>query len=163
MGNVGGFSCHRMSTRRKFLLDCSAVSLTALAAPPTLLAGTAGPSLWRRSLDDISCEAFASQLRTKFRVFNARGRFIEVTLDRVKVRPDPPVQPGKAPPKDAGHEKFSLFFSGRRDEMLPQETRPFEHEILGRFDCFIVPIHTRDSRRINYEMVCNRRRRERPG
>ena len=148
-----------MQSRRKFLSVCSAVTAAALVFPKTIL-GKIVPASWRQlSLEDMSCETFAGQLDTTFWIHAAPGRSIQVKLVEVKRRQDRPLKPGQRPPGDAGNEKFSLFFSGFRSELLPQDTYAFEHEALGRFDLFIVPVGTRSPCKITYEMVFNRPRR----
>jgi hypothetical protein len=147
-----------MQSRRRFLSVSSAISMAALVFPKGLLARAALPSWRQASLEDLSCETFAGQLNTTFWIHAAPARSIPVKLDEVRRRPDKPLQPGQRPPGDAGNEKFSLFFSGLRRELLPQDTYTFEHETLGRFDLFIVPVGTRNPHKINYEMVFNRPR-----
>jgi hypothetical protein len=148
-----------MQSRRKFLSVCSALSAAALVFPKTILAGAVLP-LWRqRSLEDMSCETFAGQLNTTFWIHAAPARSIQVKLVEARPRQDRPLKPGQRPPGDAGNEKFSLFFSGHRSELLPQNTYTFEHEALGRFDLFIVPVGTRNPLKITYQMVFNRPRR----
>ena len=147
-----------MQSRRKFLSVCSAVSTAALVFPKAILARAALPSWRQTSLEDLSCEMFAGQLNTTFWIHAPPGRFMPVNLVEVRRRPDKPLQPGQRPPGDAGNEKFSLFFSGLRSELLPQETYAFQHEVLGRFDLFIVPIVTRNPHKIDYETVFNRPR-----
>ncbi len=126
--------------------------------PPGLLAGITSQISRRLGLDDLSRKDFAAQLNTAFRIHVAPGKSIEVTLTKLRVKAGRPFEPGQIPPGDAGHERFSLLFSGARSERLEQETYTFDHETLGQFDCFIVPIGTRDPRRIYYEMICNRPR-----
>ena len=94
-----------VSTRRKFLFDCSAL-LAAWAAPTGVVAQSIAPFWNRQSLHEIPCSAFASQLNTPFRIQAASGRMIKVTLAEVKIRQDKPLKPGQRPPQDAGHEKF---------------------------------------------------------
>lgn len=147
-----------MQSRRKFLFAGSAVSLAALVFPEGLLAGSARPSRRQYSPEDLSCEAFARQLNTTFWIHATPARSIPVELEEVRLRPDKPLKPGQRPAGDAGNERFSLFFSGHRSQRLPQDTYTFEHEALGRFDSFIVPLLTRKAHRISYEMVFNRPR-----
>lgn len=142
-----------MNGRRTFLRLCAALSLTASAVPSSLMAGMTTAVSGRRSLSELSREDFAGQIETVFRVHAAPGRSIEVTLSDVVVKSRVPMVPG--------YESFSLLFSGTRPEKLSQETYTFEHDVLGWFDCFIVPIGTRDRQRIYYEMVCHRPRRPR--
>ena len=58
----------------------------------------------------------------------------------------------------ARHESFSLLFDGPADRPLAQRTYPFEHERLGRFDLFIVPVGN-ERGRMQYQAVFNRLRR----
>jgi hypothetical protein len=54
-----------------------------------------------------------------------------------------------------GHVNFSLLFRGPRQPLLPQRIYPVEHDRLGRFDLFIVPVK-RDAQGLYYEAVFNR-------
>jgi len=148
-----------MQSRRSFLSVCSAISMAAVVFPRGLLARAALPTWRQTSLEDLSCERFAGQLNTPFWIHAAPARSVRVKLDEVRRRPDKPLQPGRRPPGDSGNEKFSLFFSGLRSELVPQDTYTFEHEALGQFDLFIVPVFTRNPHKISYEMVFNRPRR----
>jgi hypothetical protein len=47
---------------------------------------------------------------------------------------------------------FSLVFQGPKDFLLPQRIYPFEHEALGAFEIFIVPIGV-DEKGLRYEAV----------
>lgn len=131
---------------------------TALTAPAGVVAEST--AFWRRkrSLNEITCAALAGQLNTPFRIQAALGRTVMVTLAEVKIRGDKPRKAGRRSPQDAGNERFSLIFSGSRGELLEQNTYRFEHQTLGRFDLFIVPIFTRDPDRIDYQAVVNRPR-----
>jgi hypothetical protein len=53
------------------------------------------------------------------------------------------------------HVNFSLVFRGPQQPLFPQQIYPFEHERLGRFDLFIVPIR-RDAHGFYYEAIVNR-------
>ena len=111
-----------------------------------------------RSLHELPCSALASQVNTRFRIQAESGSLIEVTLAEVKMRREKPLKAGCRPPPDAGNEKFSLFFSGSRAELLPQNTYTVAHEALGQFSVFLVPIYTRSSDKIDYQVVVNRPR-----
>ena len=54
-----------------------------------------------------------------------------------------------------GHVNFSLLFRGPLQPLLPQQIYPVEHDRLGRFDLFIVPVK-RDAHGLYYEAVFNR-------
>jgi hypothetical protein len=54
------------------------------------------------------------------------------------------VTPGAAPP--AGRRRpFSLVFRGALEPVLPQQIYRFEHDELGSFELFIVPIGPDDA------------------
>jgi hypothetical protein len=145
-------------TRREFLFDCSALMAAALTAPTAVLAESVAPFWKNRSLHEVSCAAFVSQLQTPFLIQAKCGRTIKVTLAEVKMRLEKPLKPGRRPPPDAGNEKFSLFFTGSRSDLLPQNTYSVAHETLGRFDLFLVPICTRNPAKIDYQVVVSRPR-----
>ncbi len=49
-------------------------------------------------------------------------------------------------------EQFSVLFTGPKEPLLRQSTYHFEHEAMGSFDLFIVPISSDDSGTV-YEAV----------
>ncbi len=53
------------------------------------------------------------------------------------------------------HINFTLLFRGPLQPLLPQQIYPVEHDRLGRFDLFIVPVR-RDAHALYYEAVFNR-------
>ncbi len=53
------------------------------------------------------------------------------------------------------HVSFALLFRGPHQPLHPQQIYPFEHDRLGRFDLFIVPVK-RDAHGLYYEAVINR-------
>ncbi len=50
---------------------------------------------------------------------------------------------------------FALLFRGPHEPLFPQQIYPIEHDRLGRFDLFIVPVK-RDAHGLYYEAVFNR-------
>ena len=64
------------------------------------------------------------------------------------------VAPGPAPPSDAGRQRapFSIVFRGPLEPVLPQRIYGFEHDELGSFELFIVPIGP-DEAGMQYEAV----------
>lgn len=50
---------------------------------------------------------------------------------------------------------FSLLFHGPGDQILPQGQYAFEHDVLGKFELFIVPVVGSDAERALYEAVFN--------
>jgi hypothetical protein len=135
-----------MSTRRKFLFDCSALSVVALTSPTKVLAGTACPCWGKRSLNELNGEDFAAQVNTTFLMLPMPDKAMRVKLEAVNLTPDD------------RFEKFCLIFSRNGGELFSQDHCTFEHEALGRFEMFIVPNQTRDRRKTNYVAVFDRRR-----
>lgn len=143
-------------TRRQFLYNSSA-TMAVMAVFPAITSGkTANAGGNFRSLAQISYSRLAAQIHTPFRVFAPSGRVVELRLLKAPLTAPSPVAPGRRLPADAGNERFSLVFSGPRDELLPAAIHPFEHDELGRFDMYIGQIGTRDSERVRYQSVFNR-------
>jgi hypothetical protein len=145
-----------MSPRREFLLKCSTLA-AAMALVP--LGVFAKPSVFQMNdipLDKLSFETLAAQLNSVFRVRLGPARVVELELAYAKLDPgNPPVRhPG--PFDDDDCERFSLVFRGPRDQPLEQRIHKFEHDQIGRFELFIVPILSRDTARLHYEAVFNR-------
>ena len=101
------------------------------------------------SLEELSVERLAELVGTglRVRVPGAEPVGLELTA----------VTPPRA--SEAGYENFSLLFDGPADRPLVQRTYPFEHERLGRFELFIVPVGN-ERGRLQYQAVFNRRRRD---
>ena len=145
-----------MSTRRKFLFDCS-TAVAALGLVPLHSAGQlAQPRGGFQSLGKLSYPSLAGQVNTLFRVLSV-GQVVELKLLKARVAPPTPARPGHRPPGDAGNEKFSLIFSGPKEALLASATHQFEHRQLGRFEMYIGQIGTRDTDGVRYEAVFNQR------
>ena len=142
-----------MSTRRKFLLDCSAIAVTASVAPATALG--ASLRLKEVSLERISFQTFYGHLKAVFLVQGDSGSRVALRLAEVRSTPAYPAAT-LAAAEDAGNEKFSLLFSGLPKRPLEQGSYWFEHKSMGRFALFIVPIGPADGRHCLYEAVFNR-------
>ena len=95
--------------------------------------------------EKITAEMFRAQLDSEFRVALQGG---EVSLRLVEVTD---------PVTAAGFERFSLFFHGPSDALLPDGLHTFHHESLGWLSIFIVPIFGSNAERIVYEASFNRR------
>jgi L-ascorbate metabolism protein UlaG (beta-lactamase superfamily) len=96
-------------------------------------------------LEKLTEEAFTQQLHTKFRVLLGEERAAELELDEVK--PFPTLTHSRS-----DVERFSLYFYGPGDLLLPQMTYRLEHERMGEIDVFLVPIG-QDARGFRYEAV----------
>ena len=78
---------------------------------------------------------FADQLGTRFRIFTTDSNSIEVELIEARALP------GEGRPSHlAPREPFSLIFRGREGISIPQKIYKMEHETLGSFELFLVPI-----------------------
>jgi hypothetical protein len=84
---------------------------------------------------------FASHINTRFRLVEKPG----TELDLAEVSDGSTSQ----------HINFSLVFRGPHQPVLPQRIYPLEHDVLGRFDLFLVPIQ-RDAQGLQYQAVFNR-------
>lgn len=101
------------------------------------------------SLEQISAEDFARQLNSTFVVHTEQGsrRLVLAEIQSPAVSPNA---------EDAQNEKFTLRFRGVPALPLGQDTYWFEHQRIGLFAMFIVPIGCMDERYCCYEAVFNR-------
>ena len=141
-----------MRTRRKFLLNCSAVVVTASVTP----AGVFGAShrLLEIPLEQIAFATFAGHLNATFDVQSGTESAVGLQLVDASPTPAPPAELPSA--LDAANEKFSLLFSGPLTQPLEQDTYWFECQTIGRFAMFIVPIGSTETTQLYYEAVFNR-------
>lgn len=86
---------------------------------------------------------FLDHLNTTFRVSGATSEPLEIELVKVTSLSSP------------GHVQFSIQFQGPGNLFLPQRTYTIEHETIGRFDLFLVPVG-KNSTGFEYEAVFNR-------
>ena len=94
-------------------------------------------------------EEFLQHVHTKFRVKVDTSQPVELCLVKVKG-----YEEESELGSQGGMERFSVFFSGPSDCYLPQKTYSLEHDRMGAFDIFLVPI-ARDEEGYNYEAVFN--------
>ena len=97
-------------------------------------------------LESLKRETFAAELNTRFRVRLDAERALELELTEVTD------QDSRRP---QGFESFSIIFRGPLESFLPQSTYELEHERLGTFPLFIVPIR-QSPQGIDYQAVFNR-------
>lgn len=88
--------------------------------------------------------AFAENVQTRFRVMLESPGPVELELTHIREIPSTPQQ-----------EQFALVFSGPTETFLPQGTYQMEHERMGSFVIFIVPLG-RNEQGFQYEAVFNR-------
>ena len=94
----------------------------------------------------LTYEAFTQNAKTKFRVPLDEDKVVELELIEVSELKLHPRQ-----------EEFSLEFRGPSDVFLGQGVRNFEHDEMGKFELFIVPVE-QDGEGFYYEAVFNRLR-----
>ena|SRR5262249_46094495 len=61
--------------------------------------------------------------------------------------------------EEPGMERFSVFFSGPVDRFLSQGIYSLEHEVMGAFELFLVPI-AQNEKGFQYEAVFNYYRKD---
>ena len=147
-----------MSTRRKFLFDCS-TAVAALALVPLSsvnLSAIAEEAGGFKSLEQMSYAVLAGQVNTHFRVSLSPRRVVDLKLLKAPLVRATPITPGRPLPGDAGFEKFSLIFSGPKDALLASAIHRFEHDQLGRFEMFIGQIGMPDADSVRYQAGFNR-------
>ena len=92
----------------------------------------------------LTHEEFAQQANTKFRAEVDENNDVELDLIEVSELKVYPQQ-----------EEFVVLFRGPSESFLGQGVRNFKHDVMGRFELFIVPIR-QDSQGFYYEAVFNR-------
>jgi hypothetical protein len=92
-------------------------------------------------------ENFAAQLNTEFRVRIDEANAVNLILATVSELKTSSLQ-----------EQFSIVFRGPLEVFLGQGGRQFDHDEMGQFNLFIVPIN-KDDNGFYYEAVFNRFRK----
>ena len=95
----------------------------------------------------LTHEEFVENLNTKFHLSTDDTNIVELELTEVSELK-----------LFATQEQFSIVFRGPRERFLGQGIRPLDHEKLGRFELFLVPIRE-DAEGYYYEAVFNRFRK----
>ena len=96
-------------------------------------------------LENLHLESFSEQLNSKFSVKRETGPATELQL----------IEAGNVGQAAPGHEQFSLVFRGSLDSFLEQAIYSFEHDKIGAFEMFIVPVR-RDQEGFLYQAIINR-------
>ena len=94
--------------------------------------------------DSLTHEAFAQNVNTKFHVSTEDANQVELELAEVSE-----LKQLKA------HDQFAVVFRGPLKFFMAQGIRSFDHDKLGRFELFFVPIR-QDAEGFYYEAVFNR-------
>lgn len=101
-------------------------------------------------IEDFTKETFDPLLNTKFRLQLSPEKTFELELVETTKSGEPDAQ--------QRYTSFSIIFRGSQEILLPQRIYRMEHEQLGAFELFIVPIQ-RDEDSFYYQAVFNRRSR----
>jgi hypothetical protein len=106
-------------------------------------------------LDQLTYARFSALVKTRFRVQADPANRIELEL--AEAREFPSRSRSNAEGATLKNECFSLTFNGPVSRFLEQKIYDFEHDELGAFSLFLVPIgKTQDA--FQYEVVFNRLR-----
>ncbi|HEX8291668.1 MAG TPA: hypothetical protein VF570_07940 [Pyrinomonadaceae bacterium] len=97
--------------------------------------------------ETLSKETFAEQLNTKFRVLLETENAPEVELELAEVAEFPTLTHSRS-----DVERFSLYFYGPGDRLLPQKIYRLAHERMGEHEIFLVPV-AQEPRGFRYEAV----------
>ncbi|HUS11923.1 MAG TPA: hypothetical protein VMZ30_15765 [Pyrinomonadaceae bacterium] len=97
--------------------------------------------------DSLTHEAFIQNVNTRFQVSTGDTNQVELELAEVSE-----LKQLKT------HDQFAVVFRGPLNLFMGQGMRSFEHDKLGQFELFIVPIR-QDGEGFYYEAVFNRFRK----
>ena len=92
----------------------------------------------------LEYKTFADNLHSKFRIHVDDSATVESELTEVSEHL-----------LSTRQERFAIVFRGPSDVFLDQGMRHLEHDSMGEFDLFLVPI-SRDDKGFYYEAVFNR-------
>ena len=97
--------------------------------------------------EQLTLARFQSTLQTTFRVQCGAEPAVGLVLVEATG--------GRKQAAGGGDESFSIVFEGPADRPLPQRIYSLEHDTMGRFDLFMVPVGQKESA-IQYQAVFNR-------
>lgn len=92
-------------------------------------------------------ETFSKYLNTNFRIFGGDSYIFEAELSKISDLQLSPQQ-----------ERFAIIFRGPREPLINQGTYRLEHDEMGEFMLFMVPLRQDDDGTF-YEAVFNRMRK----
>lgn len=96
---------------------------------------------------NLTEEEFSKHVNTKFRVELDGENSVDLELTEVK-------EYMSRHNEQTGMERFSIYFQGPAETLLPQKLYAFQHAEMGSFEMFLVPIAKND-RGFSYESVFN--------
>jgi hypothetical protein len=104
-------------------------------------------------IEKLTLEMFSPLVNSKFKLSADDGDPVDVKLTEANTLDGPhTVKPDR---NGMVQEVFSLMFDGPENPTLPQRIYSFEHEQIGRFDLFIVPVKKIPAG-IRYQALFNR-------
>ena len=95
----------------------------------------------------LSANEFSKHVNTDFRA--TLGADTQTDLELVEVK----VYTSKHE-EQSGMERFSIYFTGPADPLLPQKLYAIQHDEMGEFEMFLVPL-SRNEEGSRYEAVFN--------
>lgn len=98
------------------------------------------------TLDELTLDSFRENLNSKFTLYLDENNTVEIELIETKE--------GKV---TSHQEMFSILFRGSSEKPFWQKMYAVEHDKLGKFDLFLVPVG-QTTQGILYEAVFNRLR-----
>ena len=104
-----------------------------------------------RPLEELTPAALAQSINTTFRCQAEHAPAVDLKLIETTATPSAPQ-----------YESFSIVFRGPSHPLLPQGIYQLQHDAIGTFDLFIVPIR-QDQDGLYYEACFNRLRSEKQG
>jgi hypothetical protein len=141
-----------MPTRRNFLINCSAIAVTASLAPAS--AFSASLQSTQTSLEQIGFQDFANKVNTLFHVHVDSTSLVALHL--IEAKPLLPANLSVVNAEDGRNEKFSLRFAGPARQPLDQNSYVFQHQGIGQFLMFIAPVGPSEPGWCYYEAIFNR-------
>jgi hypothetical protein len=96
-------------------------------------------------LESFTLESFTGRVGERFRIVADETTVLEATLAEATALGEASAHGQRATP-------FSIIFQGPPEPLLQQRIYGFEHDELGSFDLFIVPIE-RNAQGVRYEAV----------
>lgn len=104
-------------------------------------------------IEKLTLEIFSPLVNSKFKLSVDDAHSVNVELTEAKALDGPhTVKPDR---NGMVQDVFSLLFDGPENPILPQRIYSFEHEKIGRFDLFIVPVKKIPAG-IRYQALFNR-------
>jgi hypothetical protein len=140
-----------MATSRRSFLKSGTMGLLFAGVPAVLRKIVSGRTLGAGGFPErnaagetrFTMGTFARHLNTTFRIKGSSG-----TVDLKLAKVTDLKATSKTPARIAGSESFSLLFVGsRKATSLTQDTYRVQHEALGRFSLFLVPVGKPANRR----------------